>query len=151
MLNSFVKKFIDFNLNFIKLDNKYYLKNDELSKKKLDIKENIFGLYLGEEKKGEFYPSFGLLDILSKYSNEKLFVNNLGEIDFLYGKDLRKRHVDRIYGENISGIFKLVQNKYNENLGYGILVKETKKSTKILKHISDRGIFLKRDKNIIKY
>ncbi|MBL7051458.1 MAG: hypothetical protein ISS01_00035 [Nanoarchaeota archaeon] len=146
MLDTFVSKFTDKKIKFIKIGIRYFLDNKELEKNRLDVKEKFFGLLLGhDEEVDKFTPSFGLLDLLSKMSNEKIFVKDIGEMDFLYGKHLRVRHVLRIEGEKKIGFLKLVQNEHDENIGYGKYVGEEGK-IQVLKHRMDRGIFLKRDK-----
>ena len=135
----FIKKFTDKKIEFEKVKNKYFLKND------LKLKNgNVFmpGLYLGEDKEG-FKPSLGLLELLSKLTKEKVFVKDIGEIDFLFKKNLRPRHIERIEGENKVGYLKLVQNEHDENLGYGKLKKD-----KRLKALKDRGDFIRREKTL---
>ncbi|MBT3323715.1 hypothetical protein HN681_01720 [archaeon] len=145
MLDTFVKKFTDKEIKFVKIGKKYFLENKKLEENRLNVKEKFFGLLLGQDREGKFTPSFGLLDLLSKMSNEKIFVKDIGEMDFLYGKHLRVRHVLRIEGEKKIGFLKLVQNEHDENIGYGKYVGEEGK-IQVLKHRMDRGIFLKRDK-----
>tara|TARA_Y100000310_G_C20384871_1_gene669942 strand:+ start:103 stop:540 length:438 start_codon:yes stop_codon:yes gene_type:complete len=145
MLDTFIKKFTDKEIKFIKIGKKYFLENKKLEENRLNVKEKSFGLLLGHEEGDKFVPSFNLLDLLSKMSNEKIFVKDIGEMDFLYGKHLRVRHVLRIEGEQKIGFLKLVQNEHDENLGYGKFVGEEGK-IQVLKHRMDRGIFLKRDK-----
>ena len=145
MLDTFVKKFTDKEIKFVKIGKKYFLENKKLEENRLNVKEKFFGLLLGHEENDKFVPSFGLLDLISKMSNEKIFVKDIGEMDFLYGKHLRVRHVLRIEGEKIIGFLKLVQNEHDENLGYGKYVGEEGK-IQVMKHRMDRGIFLKRDK-----
>ena len=134
----FIKKFTNKEIKYVKVKNKYYLKNDlELSTSKVFMP----GLFLGENKDDKFKPSLGLLDLLSKLTTEKIFVKDIGEIDFLFKKNLRPRHVERVSGENKVGYFKLVQNEYDENLGYGKMKKENR-----LKGLKDRGDFIRREK-----
>ncbi len=141
----FISKFTDKKLKFVKIGNKYFLENKSLSKNKLDNKEKYFGLYLGE-KKEKFKPSYCLLDWLSKHSKEKVFVKDIGEMDFLYGKNLRSRHIKKVEGETKVGFLKLVQNENDENLGYGKIVGDFNKTNQVIKHRMDRGDFLKREK-----
>ncbi len=136
----FIKKFTDKEIEYVKVKNKYYLKtNLELSTTKVFMP----GLFLGEKKEDKFKPSLGLLDLLSKLTTEKIFVKDIGEIDFLFKKNLRPRHVERVTGENKVGYFKLVQNEYDENLGYGKMKKENR-----LKGLKDRGDFIRREKTL---
>jgi len=137
---TFIKKFTDEKIDYIQIKNKYYLKNDlELTSKKVFMP----GMFLGETKEGKFLASLGLLDILSKMTKEKVFVKDIGEIDFLFGKNLRPRHIAKIEGETKQGFLKMVQNEHDENLGYGKLKKEWR-----LKNRIDRGSFIRREKHL---
>jgi ribosome biogenesis protein Nip4 len=150
MLDHFVKQFTNESVDYIKINNSYFLKDEDLEKHLLSQKPTLFGLYLGKEVLSKFIPSFNLLDLMSKSSSEKVFVNDFGEIDFLYGKHLRKRHVSSIQGSLKKGVKKLVQNEFDENIGYGIFLGEQKNSSRILTHVLDRGVFIKRDKQLKK-
>jgi ribosome biogenesis protein Nip4 len=140
----FVKKFTDQEIKFIKIGKKYFLEDKKLEEKRLNVKEKYFGLFLGEDIDEKFKPSLALLDYLSKISKEKLFVKDIGEMDFLYGKNLRQRHVLRVEGETKIGFLKLVQNEHDENLGYGKYIAEEGK-IQVLRQRMDRGLFLKRE------
>jgi len=142
----FVSKFTSTKIEFVKINNKYFLKDEQLAKHKLPDKEKYFGLYLGEDVNDQFVPSFGLLDWLSDHSKEKVFVKDIGEMDFLYGKPLRARHVDHVEGETKIGFLKLIQNINDENLGYGKIVGDFTKTEQVIKPRMDRGLFLKREK-----
>jgi len=136
----FIKKFTDEKIDYVKLNDKYYLKNDlELNSKKVYMP----GLLLGFIQDGKFLPSLGLLEILSGMTKEKIFLKDIGEIDFIFKKNLRPRHIERIEGENIVGYLKLVQNEHDENLGYAKLKKD-----KRAKNIFDRGSFVRREKHL---
>ena len=137
----FIKKFTDEKIEFTKIKNKYYLKNNlQLTSKKVFMP----GLILGEDRPERFRPSLALLGMLSKLTNEKIFVKDIGEIDFLFGKNMRPRHFDRVEGETKLGFLKLVQNEHDENLGYGKLKKIDR-----LKNIADRGNFIRREKKTL--
>jgi len=66
----------------------------------------------------------------------------------LYGKTLRTRHIDHVQGETKEGFLKLVQNIYDENLGYGKIIGGFTKTGQVLKPKLDRGLFLKREKKL---
>tara|TARA_Y100000310_G_scaffold345776_1_gene469704 strand:+ start:8327 stop:8773 length:447 start_codon:yes stop_codon:yes gene_type:complete len=148
MLEDFVAKFTEEKIKFVKIGSKFFLENEDLDKHRLDVKAKWFGLFLGEEVDGKFVPGFGLLDWLSKYSNEKVFVKDIGEMDFLYGKNLRARHVERVEGSTKIGFLKLVQNEHDENLGYAKVCGDFNQRNQVLKHRMDRGILLKREKSL---
>jgi ribosome biogenesis protein Nip4 len=144
----FIKKFTDKKIDSVKVENKYFLADNSLIRlnKKLGHKPETLGLLLGEEKSGKFHPSLALLEIISKTSKEKVFVKDIGEIDFIYGKDLRSRHIEKIEGSDKVGFLKLIQNKNDENLGYAKIVKELDAPGFVLKSRLDRGDFLRREK-----
>ncbi len=144
----FIKKFTDKEIDFVKLDNKYFLKNSKLIElnEELGYKPEVLGLLLGEDKDGKFFPSLALLEILSKVSKERIILKGFGEIDFVYGKDLKKRHINRIEGETKVGFLKLIQNAKGENIGYGKIIKDLESSSVVIKNKLDRGDFLRREK-----
>ncbi|MBU0498403.1 MAG: hypothetical protein KKC68_00720 [Candidatus Thermoplasmatota archaeon] len=147
MLKHFIHQFTKTEVPYLQIGGKFFLKNPELATYRLPQKEDYFGIFLGEIRRNTFFPAVGLLDLLSQISVEKVVVNQHGELDFLYGKHLRKRHILSITGTDRPGSLKLVQNEHDENLGYGILAAEKKGSQQVLRHILDRGIFIQRDKN----
>jgi ribosome biogenesis protein Nip4 len=148
MLEDFINQFTQTPLFYKKINNRYFLENKRLIKLEIsELNPELFGCFLGEIKNATFYPSFNLLDILAENSKEKVFVNDIGEIDFLYGKHLRKRHVTKILGSRQKNVLKLVQNEYDENIGYGVFTGFSKNKKQILRHILDRGFFIKIDKN----
>jgi len=142
-----MKQFTDKTIDYIQINEKYYLKNNHLKSLQLpDRTPVLFGLYLGEIKKDIFYPSVNLLDVISKASDEIITVNKWGEIDFLYGKYLRKRHIITVKGAKEKGRLKLIQNQMGETLGYGKFIGFSDTKEKVATHLLDRGIFIKRDK-----
>jgi len=150
MLNEFVAQFTDRSIEYIKINDMFFLKDEQLSQHCLSEDPTLFGLYLGKEEHKRFIPSFNLLDLISKCSEEKVFVNEFGELDFLYGKDIRKRQITKVDGSRLKGSIKLVQNTFDENLGYGIYQGEQQNTSKVLTHVLDRGVFIKRDKRLKK-
>lgn len=140
-IKKFVERFCIFDiLNIHKIGRKYWQVIPEVWDYKETIKKDTFylGVFLGEEKK-EFIPSLGLLEIISKKSAKKVFVNKKGEWLFTCKRD--------VFGENIlkkqvqQGAC-LVQNEKDENIGYGIF--QNKKNS-ILKPLLDKGDFLRRE------
>ncbi|MEK9179478.1 MAG: hypothetical protein AAB893_03345 [Patescibacteria group bacterium] len=148
MLADFAAKFTKEEIRFKQIGKRFFMENKELEKNKLTQKEKYFGLFLGEEVEGNFIPSFVFLEWLAKRSIEKVFVKDIGEIDFLYGKTLRARHIDHVEGESKEGFLKLVQNIHDENLGYGKVIGDFTKTGQVLKSKLDRGLFLKREKKL---
>ena len=150
MLDDFIKQFTTKTISYIKIENRFYLKNKQLDMISFsNLTPALFGCYLGKVKGNTFHPSFGLLDLLSEISKQKIILNDRGEIDFLYGKHIRKKHVIEIKGSKEKGILKLVQNEQDENLGYEKFIGVSENKAQLMRHILDRGIFIKRDKNQI--
>lgn len=146
MLTDFAAKFTDEKILFKQIGKRFFMENPVLEKEKLPQNEKYFGLFLGEEKEDSFVPSFAFLEWLAKRSKEKVFVKDIGEMDFLYGKTLRARHIDHVEGEIKIGYLKLVQNIHDENLGYGKITGDFSQTGQVLKPRLDRGLFLKREK-----
>lgn len=147
MLDDFITQFSSTQIQWKKIGDSFFLDNPQLEKNRLvQKKPAIFGYYLGKMKDGQFVPSFNLLDLLSELTDEKIMVNDRGEVDFLYGKHLRKRHIVSIGGSQQKNTMKLVQNIYDENLGYGLFIGISSERAQVLRHILDRGVFIKRDK-----
>lgn len=99
---------------------------------------STIGLFLGETKNNAFFPSLALLTILAKQSQKKAFVTDKAAWLFLCGKDIQNESI--IKKNSKEGII-LVQNKNDENLGYGKITKTG------IKNILDRGDYLRRERN----
>jgi ribosome biogenesis protein Nip4 len=135
-LNLFVKKP---GFSYIKRGKDYFLKNpliDDI----YNLNPLHPGLHLGREDKF-FEPSLFLLELLSKESNNKVFLNDEAEWFFLCGRDGFLSNV--IKNSSTNNIF-LVQNSKDENLGFGM--KSKSKGTIIIKNLKDRGNFLRRER-----
>ena len=148
MIEDFVPKFTTHSVGYEQVGNEYYLIPQELKAIKSFTKPVMMGLYFGEDKKEKFIPSLAFLALLAKTSTEKVYVKDIGEIDFIYGKDLRKRHIQKFEGETKVGFLKLVMNKNDECLGYGKIVGEQNSEGTIIKNVLDIGDYIRREKNI---
>jgi len=124
-----------------RIGRKYFYMSKELKELKdsINLEPYSAGIFLGELKNNKFMPSIALLDILANYTDKKLFINEKGQTMFLYGKDVFPENFEKCSVDE--GIC-LVLNEKNEVLGYGELKKDKKI---ILKHILDRGDFLRRE------
>ncbi len=143
-LEEFVSWFTVKKINYVVVEERFFLCSKKLSAARLDCAGlTVCGVLLGQMKNGCFSPSFGLLDWLADCCVEKMVVNGYGEIDFLYGKHLRKRHVVSVSGSKKKDAAKLVENEHGEVLGFGFLDAES--SSKVLLNGLDRGILLKWD------
>ncbi|MFH1456409.1 MAG: hypothetical protein ABIF40_05685 [archaeon] len=147
MIDAFIKKFTDVKIPYFKIDDKYYLASKELLAlaKKINLDYFTIGKYLGEENKGKFMPSLALLGVLSEISDNKIIVKDIGEMDFLYGKNLRSRHIKNCEGEQKIGFLKLVINERGDCLGYAKIVKVLDDKGVVLKNKQDMGDYLRRE------
>lgn len=144
MINTFISKFTNEKFEFIEIDNNYFLANKDILE--FSTKDCLMiGLPMGKVVKNKFKPSLALLSLLNQCSNEKVIVKDIGEIDFIYGKDLKARCVERIVGEDKKGFLKLIVNKNDECLGYGKIVGNLE-GGKVVKSLLDIGDFLRREK-----
>ena len=93
-----------------KIKNNYFLVSNELDIIKKNIKKEPFsvGLFLGEIKNNKFVPSTNLLDMISKRTNKKVFVNKKTEWLFLCGRDIFGRGISKA---NIKKGVVLIQNE----------------------------------------
>ncbi len=140
-LKQFVEKFCNFELeNIHKMGRKYYQADPLLWNYSKDIKRDLFhiGLFLGETKKA-FIPSLALLEIISKKSQKKVFLNERGEWLFTCKRDVFQENITK---SNIQNGLCLVQNEKDENVGYGVLQHGGKH---MLKPLLDKGDFLRRE------
>ena len=135
-LSLFVKK-VDF--EFEKKGRFYFLKNS--STNSVNNSSNAFSssLPLGQEK-NFFEPSLFLLELLSKQSKNKVFINSEAEWFFLCGRNVFPENI--VKNASKEKIF-LVQSERDENLGLGMLTKD--KGRRVIKNLKDRGDFLRRE------
>lgn len=144
-----IKKFIEnfcslekINLNCIhKIGKKYFYFNNEILDLKNKINKEIFsaGLFLGEDRQ-EFKPSLALLEILSKHSAKKVFINREAEWLFTCGRDVFQKSIIKM---NVDSGLVLVQNEQDENLGYGRIITGNKI---FIKNILDKGNYLRMER-----
>lgn len=124
---------------YVKKGKNYFLQNDDLNDF-VDLRFSCYSLPLGED--GKFFkPSLFLLELLSKESSNKIFLNDTAEWLFLCGRDAFLSNISK---NNSKGNVFLVQNSRDENLGLGTKTKH--KGKVIIKNIVDRGNFLRREK-----
>lgn len=112
------------------------------------------GVYLGEEKE-RMEPSPALLELIAAKTKEfKVVVNSESEWLFLCGRDILDAGL-LAWDQATSRGLVLVQNEADENLGFGILPKDSKLSSArqrhrmkgvAIKHVLDRGFFLRRER-----
>ncbi len=131
----------------ITLRNCSFLADEELISLKNRAGREPFsiGLFLGEIKKNNFVPGTPLLDMISKMSDKKIFVNRKTAWLFLCGRDIFGRGIAK---SNVNKGLALVQNEADENLGYGEIIADLGNKDKVVvKNLFDRGNFLRRERN----
>lgn len=137
MINEFIRQFTDKELTGItKIKNDFFLVNRDLMKAKEKLRKEPYsaGVFLGRVKKGVFYPSIALIDMIAEVSNKKIFVDDRAEWLFVCGRDLFPKS---IVESNVDSGLALVQNMKDENLGLGKVEK------KIIKNVLDKGKYLR--------
>lgn len=134
--------------NLLMKGNRYYKVSGDRQK---DLPSDFFytGTYLGTLKGQSFFPSFLLLDMISKAKSNKLIVNNKTAWLFICGRDIFRSGV--VEGVQLKkGDYSLVLNQMNECLGYGkilINLRGPPDSKQVaVKNILDIGDFLRRER-----
>jgi ribosome biogenesis protein Nip4 len=127
--------------NIRKIGRRNYLVSEDLWNLKLSLDRDSYsvGLFLGEEK-DRFYPSPALLDLISldTSADRRVFVNDKAEWLFLCGRNILESSITK---KTVSEGMVLVQNKKDENLGYGTFLKQG--DVTVIKNILDRGSYLR--------
>jgi len=146
-INRFVEYFTNQKIdNVVKIKNNYFLADEALAKAKENIRQEPFsiGLFLGEARNSNFVPSAPLLDIISKKTDKKIFVNKKTEWLFLCGRDVFGRGIVKA---NVKKGLVLVQNERDENLGYGEITGDLSQQDKVVvRNLFDKGNFLRRER-----
>ncbi len=133
----------------VRKHNRYFLISENL---KGQVQRDFFyaGLYLGKVKGARFFPSFVLLAMIAERKANKITVDKKTEWLFICGRDIFKRGILTVTGSKRKGDYTLIQNEYNECLGFGKIfrnINEEKDKNKVLiKNILDIGDFLRREK-----
>ena len=136
-LQEFTQSFVHEDIGETELKkNTYYFKTQEIA----GTQTISQGLPLGTTGR-QFKPSLYLLELLSKKSTNKIYINDKAEWLFLCGRDVFE---ESITIDNSTTDFVLVQNQRNENLGLGKKMRKGKKI--IIMNLIDRGDFLRRER-----
>ena len=139
---------IVFKTDFItEKDQRYYLLNPML-KKVLQGNFYFAGLYLGKVgKKGGFFPSFNLLNMLVDAVANKIVVDQKAAWLFICGRDIFGSGVVKVMGSKRRGDAALVLNEYGECLGFGQIVEVSGSSAEVaVRDVLDLGDFLRRER-----
>jgi|SRR3989344_4116051 len=151
LIEEFIKKFTKDDIKniigdkiIIKLKKNFFLANAEqiniLDKLKIDVE--VIGIYLGREEDKEFIPSINLIDIISKKSDKKVFVDAKGEWMFLCKNNILQMAVKKKSESLKKNDLVFVQNMNDENLGYGLFADETHNA---VRGLLDKGDYLRRE------
>ncbi len=137
-LQKFIHEFTEEEPQFIRVKKEYFLNNPLLIEtiKKIDLPCFSYGLPFGTQDEGKFKPSLALLELMSKSSDRKIFLNS-ENLEWLF---LCKRDIFSECDDTSKGLV-LVQNKNDENLGLGLVNKRRKE----IKNLFDRGDFIRRE------
>ncbi|HMK95868.1 MAG TPA: hypothetical protein VK536_10785 [Candidatus Limnocylindrales bacterium] len=137
---------IVFNPEFIVEKNqRYYLLSPRL--KRMHGNFYYAGLYLGKSKKGVFFPSFNLLDMLVDVAANKVVVDRKAAWLFICSRDVFGKGLVKILGSKRNGDATLVLNEFGECLGFGKITGDLGGSEEkvAVKNVLDVGDFLRRE------
>ncbi len=126
-------QYFGLSLKYIKRGKAYYLYDEKLEGYN-DVVAS--GVFLGSMKK-HFVPSFPLLEMIQ--TDKEAIVDKKAAWLFLCGRDMFKEGIKRLNGKGLV----LVKNELNEILGLGKVVN---KGNVVIKHVLDRGDFLRRER-----
>ena len=106
------------------------------------------GLYLGKEKRGIFFPSFNLLNILASEAANKVVVDRKAAWLFICGRDVFASGIVKVMGSKRKGAHTLVLNESGECLGFGRIMGNMGGSSEevAVKNVLDVGDFLRRER-----
>jgi len=138
---------ITFNQNYIvEKGQRYYLLIPQLKK---TIRSDFYyaGLYLGKIRKGIFFPSFNLLNLLLGVAANKVVVDSKSGWLFICGRDVFQVGIVKSMGSKLKGDLTLVLNEFGECLGFGKIVNsfQVPDNEVVVKNILDVGDFLRRE------
>jgi ribosome biogenesis protein Nip4 len=127
---------------------RYYFINPSL--RKLARRDFYYaGLYLGKVKKGVFFPSFNLLNMLVAAAANKVILDRKTAWLYICGRDVFRTGILKMTGSKRKGDATLVLNEFGECLGFGRImgqIDESGKNDIIIKNVSDVGDFLRRER-----
>lgn len=143
MIEDFIKRFTDHKFDVVRIGKEFFLDNKELTKlrDKIGVEPFSQGLFLGKIKSKRFYPSPALIDVIAKHSTRKVYVNDKAEWLFLCNKDIFGKSIIKA---NVRRGICLIQNRIDENLGYGKIISPLdRKNQVVIKNILDRAEYLR--------
>lgn len=134
--------------SIVEKSQRYYLLNPRL-KRFSQVDFYYVGLYLGKVgKKGGFFPSFNLLDMLVEAVANKIVVDQKAAWLFICGRDVFSSGVVKVMGSKRKGDATLVLNEFGECLGFGQIEGELvgNASGVAVRNVLDIGDFLRRER-----
>ena len=130
----------------MKQNDHYFLISNNL---KIALRPDFFyaGIYLGKAKGRRFFPSFNLLEILSRSKSNKVVIDKKTSWLFICGRDIFRKGILSFEGSTQRDSHTLIMNEYNECLGFGRIIRSLNKEGDgvFIKNISDVGDFLRRE------
>jgi len=128
--------------------NRHYLVNSVLTQL---LRKDFYyaGIYLGKTKDAKFFPSFGLLSMISKTNANRIVVDAKTAWLFVCGRDIFKTGVVQASGSRKKDAQVLVLNENDECLGFGKILHnlDKTKTQVVIKNILDIGDFLRRERH----
>ncbi len=137
MLEQFILLFTKEKIEYTRQGNWFYFIPSHLKEYSVFPDPVSRGLFLGEIRNKFFFPALPLLSWLSSRTTRKMKVTDKAAWLFLCGRDINN---ESVIGKIIKSGLILVQNKYDENLGYGLVTKNG------VKNLLDRGDYLRRER-----
>ncbi|MFB3888325.1 MAG: hypothetical protein ACE14S_02470 [Candidatus Bathyarchaeia archaeon] len=107
------------------------------------------GLYLGKVKRGVFFPSFNLLQMLANAAANKVVLNQKAAWLFICGRDVFRKGIAKAHGAASKGKHTLVLNEFGECLGFGRITKDFDKAAEddvVVRNVLDVGDFVRRER-----
>jgi ribosome biogenesis protein Nip4 len=128
-------------------DNKYFLITPQIQDIIKKTKKPFYvGNYLGKARGKKFFPSISLLNMVSRKSQNKVWVDKKTEWLFVCGRDLFSNGIIKVSPGVKKGTITLILNNNNEVLGFGKVTKSLNESGAVIENILDIGDFLRRER-----
>ncbi len=140
------KKIID-ERNLLVSGEKFFIVNERLKEiiKKTDKIPFYAGTCIGKSKGYKFFPSFSLLQRISTYTTNKIWVDANTEWLFVCGRDIFAQGITKVTGHQDKGGISLIFNQHDELLGFGKIVQKLNQKEVVVMNILDVGDFLRRE------
>lgn len=137
MLEQFTVQFTKERIEYVKQGNHFFFIPHRVKEFTVFPNPISRGLFLGEVKTERFYPSLPLLSWIAPRTMRKIVVTDKAAWLFLCGRDIQNESILR---KTIKTGLVLVQNKKDENIGYGFVTPQG------IENLLDRGDYLRRER-----